>query len=158
MSRWRAAATATDAVTAATQPQSRCALPPRFALLPPPLLPPPSLRCRQASADIALARCRHCQRCAVALPPPPLTLPLLLRHRQAAADVALSRCRQRRSLHAVTTALPPLRCAPLPRFALPPPPCHRRTAAKIPPTSRSPLLIVIFQYYSIYVILNEVMY
>jgi hypothetical protein len=38
-------------------PPSRCAPPPRFALLPPPLTLPP--RRRQASADVALARCRH---------------------------------------------------------------------------------------------------
>ncbi len=76
----------------------------------------------------------------VALLPPPLTLPLLLRCRQAAADVTLLRCRHRRSLHAAATALPPLRCAPPPRFALlplpltlplppPPPPCRRHAAA-----------------------------
>jgi hypothetical protein len=53
----------------------------------------------------------------------------------AAADVALSRCPHHRSLRAAATALPPLRCAPPPRFALLPllltlPPLrHRRQAA-----------------------------
>ena len=99
-----------------------------------PALPPH----RQAAANVALSRCRH--RCSIraaaialppshfsppprfALPPPPLTLPPPPCHRQAAADVALSRCRHRRSLSAAATALPPSRCAPPLRFALPPPP------------------------------------
>ncbi len=56
-------------------PPLRCAPPPRFVLLPPPLmLPLPPYR-RQASTDVAMARCRHRQRCAVALLPPPQTLP-----------------------------------------------------------------------------------
>ena len=38
----------------------------------------------------------------------------------AAADVALLRCRHRRSLRAAATALPTSRCAPPPRFVLPP--------------------------------------
>ena len=37
-------------------------------------------------------------------------------------DVALLRCRYRQSIRAAATALPPSRCAPPPRFALPPPP------------------------------------
>ena len=45
----------------------------------------------------------------------------------AAADVALSCCRHYRSLCVAATALPPSRCAPPPRFELPPqpltPPC-----------------------------------
>ena len=46
------------AATTALLP-ARCAPPPRFALPPPPLtLPPPPCR-RQASADVALSRCRH---------------------------------------------------------------------------------------------------
>jgi hypothetical protein len=101
---------------------SRCAPPPRFALTPPPLTLPPPPCCRQASADVALSRCRHRRRSAVALPPPPLTLLPLLRCRHAAADIALSRCRHRRSIRAAATALPPLRCAPPPCFALPPQP------------------------------------
>ncbi len=40
----------------------------------------------------------------------------------AAANVGLPRCRHCRSLRAAATALPPSRCAPPPRFALPPPP------------------------------------
>ena len=40
----------------------------------------------------------------------------------------LSRCRHRRSLHAAATALPPSRCAPPSRFALPPPPPRPRQA------------------------------
>ena len=40
----------------------------------------------------------------------------------AAAKVALSRCCHRLSIHAAAFALPPLRCAPLQCFALPPPP------------------------------------
>jgi hypothetical protein len=81
-------------------PPSRCAPPPRFALPPPPLTLPPPLCRRHDSADVALVRCRHCRRCAVALLPPPLTLPLLPRRRQAAANVALlpPRCRR----HAVS--------------------------------------------------------
>jgi hypothetical protein len=87
---------------------------------------------------------------AAALPPPP-------RRRQAAADVTMSRCPHRRSHRAVATALPPLRCAPPPRFVLLPPPLtltppqrhrqaatnialsrcrHRLAATKLPPTSR----------------------
>jgi hypothetical protein len=72
----RAAATATDAAAAAVPPPSfcrrragvllpppqhlgRCAPPQCFALPPPPLtLPPPPCR-RQASANVALLRCRH---------------------------------------------------------------------------------------------------
>jgi hypothetical protein len=68
-------------------------------LLPPPLTLPPLPCCRQASANVVLARCR----------------------RQAAANVALLRCRHCRSLRAAATALPPSRCAPPPRFALLPP-------------------------------------
>jgi hypothetical protein len=99
-------------------PPSGCAPPSRFALPPPPLmLPPPPCR-RHAAADVALARCRHCQRHAVARPPPPLTLPLPPHRHQAAADVALSRYRHRRSLHADAIALLPSRCAPSPCFAL----------------------------------------
>jgi len=120
------------AATTALLP-ARCAPPPRFALPPPPLtLPPPPCR-RQASADVALARCRHRRRRAVALPPPPqpprcyhrvrhlrfALPPPPPRRRQFTADVALSRCRHRRSLHATTTALLPSRCAPPPCFALP---------------------------------------
>jgi hypothetical protein len=45
-----------------------------------------------------------------------------------------SRCHHHRSLCAAATALPLLHCAPLPRFALPPPLL----------TSRLPLLIVLF--------------
>ncbi len=88
-------------------PPSRCAPPPCFAMPPPPLMLPPPPCHRQASADVALSRCRHRRgiraaatalppsRCALpprfALPPPPLTLPPPPCHRQAAADVALSR-------------------------------------------------------------------
>jgi hypothetical protein len=106
---------------------------------PPPLTLPAPPCCRQASADVALSRCRHRRsiraaatalppsRCALpprfALPPPPrFALPPPPCRRQAAADVALSRCRHRRSLRAAATALPPSRCAPPLRFALPPPP------------------------------------
>ena len=98
------------------------ALPPCFALLPPPLTLPPPPRRRQASANVALARCQHRQHRAVALPLPPLTLPLLLRCRQAAPNVVLSCCRHRRSLGAAATTLLPSRCAQPPCFALPPPP------------------------------------
>ncbi len=118
-------------------PPSRCAPPPRFALPPQPLtlLPPPCRRQASATADVALARCRHRRRCAVALPPPPLTLPLLPCRLQAATNVTLLRCRHCHSLRAAATALPPLHCAPPPCFALPPPllklppPPHRRHAA-----------------------------
>jgi hypothetical protein len=104
-------------------------------LLSPPLtlLSPPCRR--QASANVALARCRHHGHRDVTLPPLPLTLPLPPRRRQAAANVALSRCRHRRSLHTAATTLPLSRCAPPPCFALPPPPLtlppppHRRHAA-----------------------------
>jgi hypothetical protein len=115
----------------------RCTPPPRFALPPPPLrlpLPPPPCR-RHAAADVTLARCRHRQRPAVALPPPPLTLPLPPRRRQAAANVTLSRCRHHHSICAAEIALPPSRCAPPQRFALPSPlltlplPLRRRQAA-----------------------------
>jgi hypothetical protein len=96
-------------------------------------LPPTSRWRAAATADVPVAHCRHCQRRAVTLPPPQLTLPLPPRRRQAAADVVLLRCRHRRSLRAAATALPPSRCAPPPRFALPPPPLtlpsHRRQAA-----------------------------
>ncbi len=54
-----AATTAADAATASALPPSRCAPPPRFALLPLPLLLLPPLCRRQASADVALARCCH---------------------------------------------------------------------------------------------------
>ena len=93
---------------------------------------PPTSRCR-AAADAAAAAapplsCRR--RRTVALPPPPLLQP---RRRQAAANVVLSRCRHRRSLCTAATALPSSRCAPPPRFALPPlplpPPPRRRQAA-----------------------------
>jgi hypothetical protein len=59
----------------------------------------------------------------------------LPRRRQASANVVLSCWCHRRSLHAATTTLPPLRCAPPPFFALPPlllmlpPPLHRCHAA-----------------------------
>ncbi len=112
---------------ATTLPPLCCAPLPRFAL-------PPSPPSRHAAADVALSRCRHCQRCTVALPTPPLTLPLPARRCQAA-------CR------AAATALPPSRCAPPPRFSLPQPPLtlpptrHRRHAAAdvaLPPPSQPP--------------------
>ncbi len=92
-------------------PPSHCAPPQRFAPSPPPLalplpLPPLSFRRRRATADVA-------------------PLP---RRRHAAADVTLSRCRHHHSLHAAATALPPSRCVPPSRFALPPPPPRPRQA------------------------------
>jgi hypothetical protein len=57
-------------------PPSRCAPPPHFALQPPPLTLPPLPRCRQAATNVAMARCCHQQRRAVALLPTPQTLPL----------------------------------------------------------------------------------
>jgi len=49
-----------------------------------------------------------------------------------AADVVLLRCHHYRSIRAFATALPPLRCAPPPRFALlPPPPRCRQAAANV---------------------------
>jgi hypothetical protein len=102
------------------------------------------LRCRAAAtaADAATAVALPPSRCAplpdIALLPPPLTLPLWPRHCQAAADVALLRCRHRHSLRAAATVLPPLRCAPPPRFpllppplTLPPPPRSRHAAANV---------------------------
>ncbi len=140
-------------------PPSRCAPPPRFALPPPPLtLPPPPRRC-QAATDVRLSHCRNRRsiraaaiallplRCAspqrFVLPPPPQTLPLPPHRRQAAANVALSRCRHRRSIRAAATVLPPLRCAPSLRFALPPLPltppcCRRRRAVALPPPQQPP--------------------
>ena len=78
---------------------------------------------RRAAAMLpATSRWRAAAIADVALPPEPLTLPLPPHRRQAATDVALSRCRHRRSLRTAATALPPSRCAPPLRFALPPPP------------------------------------
>jgi hypothetical protein len=70
--------------------------------------------------------------------PPPLTLPLPSPHRQAAANVALSRCRNHRSLRAAATVLPLSRCAPSPRFALPPPPL----TLPLPPRRRQTSAVV----------------
>jgi hypothetical protein len=88
-----------------------------------------------------------------AAPPPSY---IALSHCRA-ANVTMLRCRHRRSHRAAAIALPPLRCAPQPRFALPPSPLtlpppqrrrqaatniplsccrHRLAAAKLPPTSR----------------------
>jgi hypothetical protein len=52
-------------------------------------------------------------------------------YRYVDCDVALSRCRHRRSIHAAATALPLSRCAPPPRFALPPPPCRCHAATDV---------------------------
>ena len=148
-SRCRAAATAAASVLLPPRCR-RCAVrrrrASRYLCRHAPAMLPPTSRCRHRRSLRAAATALPPSRCA----PPP-------RPRHAAANVALSHCRHRRSLHAAATALPPLRCAPPPCFALPPPPCHQRTVAKLPPTSRLPLLIVIIQY-SIYVIMNEVMY
>ncbi len=124
----------------------RFALPPLLQMLP---LPP--RRC-QATADVALLRCRHRRslraaatalppsRCApplrFVLPPPPLMLPFdaspppCCRRHRAVATAAASAL--------PPTALPPSRCALPPRFALPPlpltlplPPCRRHAAANV---------------------------
>ena len=44
-------------------------------------------------------------------------------------DVAMLRCCHCQSIRATATALPPSRCTPPPRFALPPPPTRPRHAA-----------------------------
>ena len=60
-------------------------------------------------------------------------------------DVALSRCRHRRSIQAAATALPLSRCAPPPRFALPPLPRHCQASADVAllrsPARRWPVVI-----------------
>jgi hypothetical protein len=69
----------------ALPPPRHCQAAPAVVLCAATALPPPPCR-RHAAADVALGRCRHRQRRAVALPPPPLTLPLPPRCHQAAAE------------------------------------------------------------------------